>query len=189
MGRVTVRRPVVTYSRRTSKRRVDALAAEEPLELRVGGKALTVTMRTPGHDVELAHGFLLSEGVVNGLEDISVARFCEGTGPDGLNTYNVLDLTLAAPNGSFGFSVPTSIGRLTTGALNAGASFDTDLSTTMTGQLGANGAVVFTADSGTLSGVTFVVVDGNGVAGYQAGLDYVIRVDGTPPPVLPGFII
>ncbi|WP_158840915.1 formate dehydrogenase accessory sulfurtransferase FdhD [Saccharothrix deserti] len=95
MGRVTVRRPVVTYSRRTSRTRVDALAAEEPLELRVGGKALTVTMRTPGQDVELAHGFLLSEGVIGGLEDIAVARFCEGTGPDGLNTYNVLDLTLA----------------------------------------------------------------------------------------------
>ena len=95
MGRVTVRRPVVTYSRRTSRTRVDALAAEEPLELRVGGKALAVTMRTPGQDVELAHGFLLSEGVIGGLADIAVARFCDGTGPDGLNTYNVLDLTLA----------------------------------------------------------------------------------------------
>ncbi|MCE6993576.1 formate dehydrogenase accessory sulfurtransferase FdhD [Saccharothrix sp. S26] len=95
MGRVTVRRPVVTYARRTSRKRVDALAAEEPLELRVGGKALTVTMRTPGHDVELAHGFLLGEGVIDDVRDISVARFCEGTGPDGLNTYNVLDVTLA----------------------------------------------------------------------------------------------
>ncbi|NUT46985.1 MAG: formate dehydrogenase accessory sulfurtransferase FdhD [Saccharothrix sp.] len=95
MGRVTVRRPVVTYARRASRKKVDALAAEEPLELRVGGKALTVTMRTPGHDVELAHGFLLSEGVIGDLADIAVARFCEGTGPDGLNTYNVLDLTLA----------------------------------------------------------------------------------------------
>ncbi|MFE2752826.1 formate dehydrogenase accessory sulfurtransferase FdhD [Actinosynnema sp. NPDC059335] len=95
MGRVTVRRPVVTFARRTSRKRVDALAAEEPLELRVGGKALTVTMRTPGHDVELAHGFLFGEGVITGLEDIAVARFCEGAGPDGVNTYNVLDLTLA----------------------------------------------------------------------------------------------
>ncbi len=95
MGRVTVRRPVVTYSRRTHRTRVDALAAEEPLELRVGGKPLTVTMRTPGHDVELAHGFLLSEGVIDTLADVSTARFCEGTGPDGLNTYNVLDVTLA----------------------------------------------------------------------------------------------
>ncbi|MFI9006556.1 formate dehydrogenase accessory sulfurtransferase FdhD [Actinosynnema sp. NPDC053489] len=96
MGRVTVRRPVVTYARRTSRKRVDALAAEEPMELRVGGKPLTVTMRTPGHDVELAHGFLLGEGVITGLEDVSVARFCEGAGPDGRNTYNVLDVTLAA---------------------------------------------------------------------------------------------
>lgn len=95
MGRVTIRRPVVTFSRRGAHRRIDALAAEEPLELRVDGRALAVTMRTPGQDVELAHGFLLSEGVIGGLEDVSIARFCEGTGPDGLNTYNVLDVALA----------------------------------------------------------------------------------------------
>ncbi|ACU35112.1 formate dehydrogenase accessory sulfurtransferase FdhD [Actinosynnema pretiosum subsp. pretiosum] len=95
MGRVTVRRPVVTYSRRAERRKVDSLAAEEPLELRVNGRALAVTMRTPGKDVELAHGFLLSEGVIGHLSDVAVARFCEGTGPDGENTYNVLDLTLA----------------------------------------------------------------------------------------------
>ncbi|SDG18272.1 FdhD protein [Lentzea fradiae] len=95
MGRVTVRRPVERVSPNGRRRRVDALAAEEPLELRVDGKALAVTMRTPGHDVELAHGFLLSEGVIGSSEDISVARYCEGTGPDGLNTYNVLDIALA----------------------------------------------------------------------------------------------
>ena len=46
------------------------LAAEEPLEIRVDGQSLAVTMRTPGHDVELAHGFLLTEGVIGGREDI-----------------------------------------------------------------------------------------------------------------------
>jgi FdhD protein len=95
VGRVTVRRPVVAYARRERRSKIDTLAAEEPLELRVNGKALAVTMRTPGKDVELAHGFLLSEGVIGGLSDIAVARFCEGAGPDGVNTYNVLDITLA----------------------------------------------------------------------------------------------
>jgi FdhD protein len=95
MGRVTVRRAVERVSSSGRRRRIDALAAEEPMELRVNGKALAVTMRTPGHDVELAHGFLLSEGVIGSSEDISIARFCEGTGPDGMNTYNVLDVALA----------------------------------------------------------------------------------------------
>ncbi|NKE56121.1 formate dehydrogenase accessory sulfurtransferase FdhD [Lentzea sp. PSKA42] len=95
MGRVTVRRAVERVSPSGRSRRVDALAAEEPLELRVNGKSLAVTMRTPGQDVELAHGFLLSEGVIGSSEDISIARFCEGTGPDGMNTYNVLDIALA----------------------------------------------------------------------------------------------
>ena len=78
------------------RRRPDALAAEEPLELRVGGEALAVTMRTPGDDVELAHGFLLSEGVVSAREDVSTARYCDGRDESGRNTYNVLDVALAA---------------------------------------------------------------------------------------------
>jgi FdhD protein len=95
MGRVTVRRPVLKLSHQGERHRPDALAAEEPLELRIDGKALAVTMRTPGNDVELAHGFLLTEGVIGGREDISAARYCAGTGPDGRNTYNVLDVSLS----------------------------------------------------------------------------------------------
>ena len=76
MGRVTVRRPVLTLSARGERRRIDALAGEEPLELRVGGRALAVTMRTPGHDAELAHGFLLSEAVISHRSDVQAARFC-----------------------------------------------------------------------------------------------------------------
>ncbi|UJW32318.1 formate dehydrogenase accessory sulfurtransferase FdhD [Saccharothrix sp. AJ9571] len=95
MGRVTVRKPVVKLTTRGERTRPDALAAEEPLELRVDGRALAVTMRTPGHDVELAHGFLLSEGVLGSREDIRSARYCDGTDDQGRNTYNVLDLTLA----------------------------------------------------------------------------------------------
>jgi FdhD protein len=70
------------------------VAGEEPLEIRVGGRPLAVTMRTPGHDVELAHGFLLTEGVIGGRGDVSAARYCDSVDADGRNTYNVLDVTL-----------------------------------------------------------------------------------------------
>src|SRR3954465_5949598 len=47
----------------------DRVAVEEPLEIRVGGRALAVTMRTPGHDEELALGFLHGEGLIEGPRD------------------------------------------------------------------------------------------------------------------------
>jgi FdhD protein len=95
MGRVIVHRQVRKLSPTGERRRSDALAAEEPMEVRVDGKALAVTMRTPGHDVELAHGFLLTEGVIGDREDIKSARYCDGVDDQGRNTYNVLDLTLS----------------------------------------------------------------------------------------------
>jgi FdhD protein len=51
-------------------RKDDFLAAEEPLEIRIGKNPLSVTMRTPGHDVELAAGFLFTEGLVQRREQI-----------------------------------------------------------------------------------------------------------------------
>jgi FdhD protein len=51
-------------------RKDDYLAAEEPLEIRVGTEPLSVTMRTPGHDVELAAGFLFTEGIVRSANQI-----------------------------------------------------------------------------------------------------------------------
>jgi FdhD protein len=95
MGRVTARRPIVRLSPTGERRRPDTLAVEEPLELRVNGAPLTVTMRTPGDDVELAHGFLLTEGVIGGRDDVATARYCAGATVDGENTYNVLDVALA----------------------------------------------------------------------------------------------
>ena len=71
------------------------LAVEEPLEIRVGGKPLAVTMRTPGHDFELAAGFLVSEGVIHHTEHYRTARYCAGANVDDGNTYNVLDVGLA----------------------------------------------------------------------------------------------
>lgn len=75
--------------------RADTLAVEEPLEIRLAGSPLTVTMRTPGHDVELAAGFLVSEGVIGRAEEFHSAIHCGGPGTGGEeNTYNVLDVTL-----------------------------------------------------------------------------------------------
>ncbi len=88
---------------RPALRRPDSLAVEEPMELRVGGRALAVTMRTPGHDVELAHGFLLTEGVLTAADDVVTARWCDSVDETGANTYNVLDVALApgvAPPGT-----------------------------------------------------------------------------------------
>jgi FdhD protein len=81
-------------------RRADLLAVEEPLGIRVDGAALTMTMRTPGDDVELAAGFLVSEAVVRSPEDITEIKLCDGTtcghadhGEGGLG--NIADVRLA----------------------------------------------------------------------------------------------
>jgi len=95
MGRLTARRPVLRLGPNGARRELDSLAAEEPLELRVDGKPISVTMRTPGHDMELAHGFLLTEGVLGAANEVSSARYCDSVDDRGRNTYNVLDVALA----------------------------------------------------------------------------------------------
>jgi FdhD protein len=107
-----VRRPVRRLTVGAAPvRRVDSLAVEEPLELRVDGTSLTVTMRTPGHDVELAHGFLLSEGAIGSRAHVRTARYCDSVDDQGRNTYNVLDIELAA-----GVPAPAPRAFLTTAA-------------------------------------------------------------------------
>lgn len=96
MSRVTARRKITRLTvGQPPIRREDVLAAEEPLEIRVNGRSLAVTMRTPGHDVDLAAGFLVSEGVISAGEHLATARYCAGATAEGVNTYNVLDLRLA----------------------------------------------------------------------------------------------
>ncbi len=51
-------------------------------------------MRTPGDDIDLAHGFLVSEGIIKSENDIRGARYCAGATEDGVNTYNVLEIDL-----------------------------------------------------------------------------------------------
>jgi FdhD protein len=94
MGRVTARRPVVRIRDGEVTRRPDALAAEEPMEIRVNGRPLTVTMRTPGDDFDLAVGFLVSEGVVHAVDHVAAARYCAGATDGGINSYNVVDVQL-----------------------------------------------------------------------------------------------
>jgi FdhD protein len=58
--------------------RADLLAAEEPLGIRIGGQAVSLTMRTPGDDIDLTAGFLVSEGIVASAADIAAIRICDG---------------------------------------------------------------------------------------------------------------
>ena len=82
--------------------RPDTLAVEEPLELRIGTPGSepapwTTTMRTPGHDLDLALGFLVAEGVVSSAAHVLAARHCPDASrdEDGEPTYNVVEVVLA----------------------------------------------------------------------------------------------
>lgn len=79
----------------------DDLAEEEPLEIRVRGRSIAITMRTPGHDVELAAGFLLTEGIIAAPADLVRIEPCASVEQD-----NVVNATLAP-------EVAVDFGRLT----------------------------------------------------------------------------
>lgn len=59
------------------EQRADLLAVEEPLEIRIDDVPLTVTMRTPGDDIDLAAGFLYTEGLLASLDDVTEIRMCD----------------------------------------------------------------------------------------------------------------
>lgn len=87
-------------ARAAASARADLLAVEEPLGIRVDGTALTMTMRTPGDDVELAAGFLAGEAIVRGRDDIVAMKVCDGTTCGHLDHReddigNVVDVALA----------------------------------------------------------------------------------------------
>jgi FdhD protein len=100
-----------------SRERVrDELAVEEPLEIRVDGAPLAVTMRTPGEDEELAVGFLAGEGLIAGAEDIASA------GPTADFAANVVDVRTRGglrrdPSGERSFYLSSSCGVCGKGAL------------------------------------------------------------------------
>ncbi|MEL7185937.1 MAG: formate dehydrogenase accessory sulfurtransferase FdhD [Pseudomonadota bacterium] len=80
----------------------DRVAVEEPLEIRLGfatpdgrtAKSISITMRTPGHDEELALGFLYTEGIITGLADVSEVAHCGPPAPDTGN-HNIIRVDLA----------------------------------------------------------------------------------------------
>jgi FdhD protein len=68
----------------------DAVAIEEPLEIRVAGDAVAITMRTPGADAQLAAGFLFAEGIIRNVDDLGTLSHCGQVGEEGYG--NVLDV-------------------------------------------------------------------------------------------------
>jgi FdhD protein len=95
--RPTGRVQVVAVDAHGSRVRPDQLVTEEPMEIRVHGPGegpapLVVTMRTPGHDFELAVGFAFTEGVVTHPDEIASVAYCVGPGGD--QQFNVVTLEL-----------------------------------------------------------------------------------------------
>lgn len=93
---MTTRRPATRVEVvRRGTRTFDEVVTEEPLQIRVNETDLAVTMRTPGHDFELAAGFLVGEGIVRGKDDIEDVKYC--VGPDSVQDYNVVTVGLRVP--------------------------------------------------------------------------------------------
>lgn len=70
------RRPVTRLGLGDAEDVVDDLVVEEPLEIRLGDEPIAVVMRTPGHDMELAVGFLFSEGILKDPDDLLAVEYC-----------------------------------------------------------------------------------------------------------------
>src|SRR5229473_2355404 len=86
---------VTHWQEETHERREDALTIEEPFELRIDHRSLAVIMRTPGHDRELAMGFLFTERVIAQPEDVLAIE--DETDAEGLPLANVVNVMLRSP--------------------------------------------------------------------------------------------
>jgi FdhD protein len=92
----TETRPILKVGGDGSREVDDWVVVEEPLEIRVEGEALAVIMRTPGHDIELAAGFALTEGVVSSARELGTIRQCRsGPEADEEGEPNAVDIRLA----------------------------------------------------------------------------------------------
>jgi len=101
LGQRIVEVPVQRIAGEEEAAPTDHLAVEEPLEIRLGYdengertvRPISVTMRTPGHDVDLALGFLFAEGIIQGFDDIDAVRHSGPTGGKAHNR-NIVTITL-----------------------------------------------------------------------------------------------
>lgn len=73
----TSKRQIIRWNQLDAVSIDDELVVEEPLEIRIGEQSLIVVMRTPGHDFELAAGFLYTENLINSVNDIQIITYCE----------------------------------------------------------------------------------------------------------------
>jgi FdhD protein len=95
-------REVTTGHERLVRRHEDRLATEEPLEIRLAwpgrpAERVAVTMRTPGHDFELATGFLYAEGVLRSAEDLRTVAYCTDVALSPEQEFNVVTVELGRP--------------------------------------------------------------------------------------------
>jgi FdhD protein len=88
-------RPAFKWHNGATRERIEKLAVEEPLEIRLGGRRFTLTMRTPGNDEELAAGFLFAEGFVNNASELGEIRRLRGR--KGAPEPNAIDIVLNVP--------------------------------------------------------------------------------------------
>lgn len=97
MARSRSRRYLVTQVRDSDRRRVpDELIVEEPLTIVVNGTVVSTTMRTPGHDFDLAVGFCLAEGLI-GATDVRSIRYCSDSASAVDNEFNRVEVLTARP--------------------------------------------------------------------------------------------
>src|SRR5579863_8840460 len=86
--------PVIHWQDNEPRQREEQLTVEEPLEIRLDRRSLAVIMRTPGHDHELACGFLFTEGIIKTPDDVLSIE--DAVDADGLPLANVVDVTLSS---------------------------------------------------------------------------------------------
>src|SRR5205807_1575268 len=91
----SIEKPVTVWTESGAQTHTDSIAVEEPLEIRLAGGSVADTMRTPGDDLDLAAGFLFTEGIIRSAEDIASMAHCPAD--DVASAGNVVNVNPADP--------------------------------------------------------------------------------------------